>query len=261
MSIRPRSVLEYVLAGFALLLIGDSTVLVIKLRIDVGTLLPALIGLYLLLPLVFPAHQKRYLGIRSVALLWHGTQITGLMLLAGLAGFIWYATSTRQTTPASPPAAIIVLGAGLHGGSPSPMLAARLKSAAALAQQFPAAPIVVSGGQGMLEVVSEARAMQQYLVTLGIPAPRIMQENRARNTAENLTFSRILLARHGIDVTHQTIAIVTSDFHTFRSRRLALRTNYVLPLLIPAETPLSIRPNAWLREYLACIKYRLTGEI
>lgn len=113
----------------------------------------------------------------------------------------------------------------------------------------------------MLEEVSEAHAMQAYLSARGIAPERIWLEDASTSTEENLRYSRLLLAKHGIEVARQPVTIVTSDFHVFRSARLAARAGYTQPHLLPASTPLSILPNVWLREYLACLKAWATGQI
>ena len=62
----------------------------------------------------------------------------------------------------------IVLGAKLNGAVPSTSLKYRLDATLEYYQQFPEITIIVSGGQGNGENISEAKAMKQYLIDKGI---------------------------------------------------------------------------------------------
>ena len=61
---------------------------------------------------------------------------------------------------------VIVLGAKLNGAVPSTSLKYRLDATLEYYQQFPETTIIVSGGQGNGENISEAKAMKQYLLKL-----------------------------------------------------------------------------------------------
>ena len=113
--------------------------------------------------------------------------------------------------------------------------------------------IIVSGGQGPGETITEAEAMKRYLVQHGISEDRIIKEDKSTNTKENLIFTRRLIRE--IDSKENIkITIVTSNFHMFRSRTLAKEVGFdevqswsapIHPLLIPTY---------YVREYLAIVK-------
>ena len=85
--------------------------------------------------------------------------------------------------------AIVVLGYGLlPDGSLRPELVSRLNSAAVQALTAPFSPIIVTGGAPK-NGITEAAAMQGYLISRGIPANRIHPEHRAGSTVENAIFS------------------------------------------------------------------------
>jgi len=81
--------------------------------------------------------------------------------------------------------------------------AGRVTETAALARRFPAARVVISGGDPSIvpaslpgaipgavpEAMSEAAATRDLLVELGVPVERIELEGRSRNTEENAVFS------------------------------------------------------------------------
>lgn len=71
----------------------------------------------------------------------------------------------------------------------------RMTEAAMLARRYPAARIVFTGGNPSLFAHDppEADYAVQLFELLGVPAARIVLENRSRNTAENATFSKAMV--------------------------------------------------------------------
>src|SRR5436189_5424977 len=75
--------------------------------------------------------------------------------------------STRdQATTAD---AIVVLGAAQYNGRPSPVFRSRLDHAAALYQRGYAPVVLVTGGVGTGDTVSESEVGRRYLVRAGLP--------------------------------------------------------------------------------------------
>ena len=112
--------------------------------------------------------------------------------------------------------------------------------------------VIVSGGKGFGEMITEAEAMRRYLIKNGISENRIIKEDRATSTAENFKFSRELI-RGKEHQENPEILIVTSEFHMFRSKMLAYRNGFV-PYGLTSETWLGVLPNCFIREYFAVIK-------
>lgn len=107
---------------------------------------------------------------------------------------------------------IVVLGAGLYGdGSIRPVLEQRLQAALRLANQYPTAPIIVTGGVPQ-NGVTEARAMNDWLVGAGVFPGRITQEDRSGSTVQNAQFSNRILEERGATAA----VVVTNDFHLNR---------------------------------------------
>ncbi len=75
---------------------------------------------------------------------------------------------------------------------------------------------MVSGAQGPGEEISEARCMADWLIDHGVSEERILLEDRATDTLENIEYSLALLAENGVDVTDD-IAVVTADYHLRRA--------------------------------------------
>ncbi|MEG6612356.1 YdcF family protein [Pseudoclostridium thermosuccinogenes] len=147
---------------------------------------------------------------------------------------------------------LIILGAGLNGETVSLTLKQRLDKGIEYLNRYPDTKVIVSGGQGYGEDISEAEAMKRYLVNRGINPERVIMEDKSTSTMENFRFSKKLIS----DMENQDIdkiMIVTNDFHMLRSKMLARRNGFE-PYGITCGTPISVRFNSYLREYFALIK-------
>lgn len=144
---------------------------------------------------------------------------------------------------------LIVLGAGLYGDVPSPVLKTRLNVASAYLLEHEEVLVIVSGGQGTHEHVSEAEAMAKYLWNEGVEADRIIMEDQATSTFENLKYSLAMVD----ELKDVKVGIVTNKFHIFRSMMLAQRLG-LDAVGFPSEIPPSIVIKSYLREYFAFFK-------
>ena len=109
---------------------------------------------------------------------------------------------------------VIVLGAGIRGEWVTYPLKTRLDRAVEYSKKNPDAVIVVSGGQGFGEIVTEAYAMEKYLLSQGVPEDKIIKEEKATSTRENMRFSKVILDEL-FDREYKTV-IITNNFHTYR---------------------------------------------
>lgn len=146
---------------------------------------------------------------------------------------------------------VVILGSGLKGTQLSLTLKERLDASLPYVNQHPKTPIIVSGGQGPGEDITESAAMKKYLLSRGIAEDRIKLENKSTSTRENLIFSRALM--QGSEGNRPKIMIVTSDYHMFRAKYIAGTLGYEAHG-ISAESPLYLKPINMIREYLAVIK-------
>ena len=152
---------------------------------------------------------------------------------------------------------IIVLGAGLRNGRPSPILQTRLDAAINYLDTRPEVPIIVSGGLGEGQSITEAQAMLNYLVSKGVDESLIWMEGASTRTYENLTFSLLLMREKGLDVENTAIAIVSNEFHLFRAKLIA--GNAGLDAVgVAAETPGSaLKLRYFFREAFALANHLL----
>lgn len=150
--------------------------------------------------------------------------------------------------------AIIVLGAGLRGEQVTDLLRRRLDTAYNAWLQNPEALLVVTGGQGPRETIPEAHAMQRYLLAKGVPAQKIIVEDKSTSTEENLTFARNLLQQAGISP-QQPVAVVTNAFHCYRAGRYAERVGFSTVRTLPAGISITAVPQSYLREIFAILYF------
>lgn len=151
---------------------------------------------------------------------------------------------------------VIVLGAGIKGEKPSLTLMQRLdKTIDYVNNQDKETKIIVSGGQGRGEDISEAQAMKKYLVDKGIKEELIIMENKSTSTNENLIFSKELLEKYSSkSISDINIKIITSDFHAFRSNMIAKKLGYNNITFYANNTLPALIPVMYSREFLAVIK-------
>ncbi|VEF46400.1 putative cytoplasmic protein [Bacillus freudenreichii] len=141
-----------------------------------------------------------------------------------------------------------VLGAKVNGETPSLSLQYRLEAALLYAKQHSHVKLILSGGQGTDEFISEAEAMKRYLVAHGIPEGRLILEKNSTSTHENIAFSKKLLPNSVSGIT-----IITSDYHLARARKIASRLGLQTDA-VATETPAIVRLKLTSRERLALLK-------
>jgi hypothetical protein len=113
----------------------------------------------------------------------------------------------------APQTGIVVLGYGLlPDGTMRPELVNRLQAAWLQAAAAPLAPIVVTGGNPQ-NGVPEAAAMAGWLIGHGIPAARVLVEDRAGSTVQNALFASGMLRAAGAT----SAVVVTSPNHIRRA--------------------------------------------
>ena len=151
---------------------------------------------------------------------------------------------------------VIVLGAQMKENGPSSTLKARLDRAIDYLEENPNTKVIVSGGQGSDEIISEAEGMKNYLVQNGIAEERILMEDNSVNTNQNLKFSS-----EYINIEEDTVGIVTSNFHIYRSVRLAKKQGYENVCGIAAKSHKFLLPANMLREFVCIVYYGVTGAM
>ena len=179
--------------------------------------------------------------------------LVGVLSFGGLFAAVMYGSYNHIT---GDPQVMVILGCRvMPGGEPSMLLQDRLETALDYLEEDPDILVVVSGGQGSNEPVSEAACMAGWLEERGISEDRIFQEDQSSNTKENLIFSKDLLAREGIDVGETDVLVVSNGFHLTRARMLAERFGYgEVSTLAAPSSHIPSRIQMYIREPLALVK-------
>ena len=147
---------------------------------------------------------------------------------------------------------IIILGAMVRGETPSLILSERLEMGLDYAKKHPKLRVILSGGKGTGEDISEAEAMKRYLTIHGIEEVRLIKEDKSKSTMENLKFTKAIITKLD-NKENINLLIVTSDSHMFRAKFLAKRNGFKA-LGMPANTMLALKPTYYIREYFGVIK-------
>ena len=171
--------------------------------------------------------------------------VEGFVISAGV-------SANRREVPEDPDFSVVIVpGAGLIGKTdrPSLLYAIRLRKAAAMQRDNPDLRLVVCGGRGNDESVSEAEAGKNYLLSLGVPGDAVEVETESLDTAENFANFKALFP----GVTR--CAVVTNDFHVLRCSLLAKR-NGLDPVCFSSPTPkVLLSLNYFAREFISLAIY------
>ena len=176
------------------------------------------------------------------------------------------AFSASRHTPPYDRDYIIILGCAIRSdGSLTPLLKGRVDSALSFEQrQYDAngrhACFVPSGGQGSDEVISEGEAMERYLLEQGVPAGRILREDKSTNTFENMKFSYDVMSNADPEIGDKKIAFSTTNYHVFRGYILSDKNGFEAQG-ISAKTKWYFFPNAFLREFIGLLSDKLVEHI
>ena len=242
-----------------------------------------------------PISLSFLLLLAGTGLLWWRRRRTGLVLAAaGLLvlgigaftslGFVLIAPlENRFARPAEMPqsvTSIIMLGGATVGRVSAARASTELNDAGdrlvetlRLAELYPQAKVVLSGGSGALEgeVEPEADIAARFFVAMGVAAERLVLEDQSRNTVENAQMTAAM-----IGTTPGVTMLVTSAFHMPRAVALFRRAgitvapwpvdyrstglegvglDLVNPMLNITTTGVAVR------EWIGLLAYALSGRI
>lgn len=220
----------------------------------------------------------------GLGLAWTGAVLVAVLGFSPAASLMMNGLETRFPPYADDGAdvtGIVVLGgsiaqdASMELGQPVVNESAdRLIAAATLAKRHPDARLVLSGGSARLigaDRHTEAEAMAALMIDLGIPAERLVIEDRSQNTWQNAVYSReIAEPRDG-----ERWLLVTSAWHMPRSMGVFRQAGFpVVPYPTDFRTvggDEAIRPfrsvaeglqrlDITVREIVGLVAYRVTGR-
>lgn len=178
---------------------------------------------------------------------------TAAALFLGYLGFCGVQMAGYSDRPLTQVNAVMILGCQVHGETPGKELVDRLETALPLIEQNPAVPVIVTGGQGRGEDMTEADCMKQWLLKNGVPAARIYTEIQSDSTRTNFANCAPILRQLGVT---DGIAVVTNDYHQYRADIYARREGLSVGHYSTSTRAL-VLPNYIIRELAAlCFVWR-----
>ncbi|HHO50824.1 MAG TPA: YdcF family protein [Deltaproteobacteria bacterium] len=118
---------------------------------------------------------------------------------------------------AVPSDVVIVLGAAVSGGQPSPVFAARLDHGVELWKRGIAPALILTGGIGDGDTLAESEVGRSYVLAQGVPATQVQIETWSRTTHENLIGAQQLMQAQG----WSSAVLVSDPLHLYRASRVA----------------------------------------
>lgn len=225
------------------LLIGNFILLILISNINLGMVPVAGLGAVLLGYGLF--YDK--LPFKKVI----STLLTlGLVCILTFGGFL--AVYGGQDTADYTEQTVIVLGCGLRGERVSVGLAKRLNKAYEYHEKNPEAMIIVSGGQGPQEDISEALAMKRYLIEKGVPEDKIIMEDKSTSTITNFRNSRAIMEENGMDLS--SVVFVTNAYHVYRASSYAEDEGFIDIAHLGTDIIWYTIPMNYMREMMAVVK-------
>lgn len=147
--------------------------------------------------------------------------------------------------------AIVVLGCRVgRDGSPSLAMRRRVGYAVSLFREGRAPRLVMTGGRGEDEPVSEASAAAKVAIGLGVPPEAILIEEESQSTEQNAEFARRALGRG-------EVLVVSDAYHVTRGARVFQRYFDEVDATGIRGAPL----GGALREVAALAIYALLGRL
>ncbi len=228
-----------------LLCLLGTAVLSLVYGFTVGNAISLSIGLFFVgFYFIYPRLSAFWRRLTNIGLL------TVMLIIVGM--FIFIGINGAKDTVKFDEDCVLVLGCGIRGETVLPTLQLRLDKCVEYLQKNPLALVVVSGGQGRNESISEAEAMKRYLVSKGVNAGQILEENRSRNTKQNFQYSKELIDSRFSGKPY-SIACITSNYHAYRAKKLS--ENAGLSITQYGSGSLwYLYPSAYFREMLSIFK-------
>lgn len=207
-----KRVMKILLAVIGSLLILNAIVMLITSNLNIGIIAEFILGVAVAVYGIF--NDKFIAGIPCAikGIFWIGVGVVavGVTLLLGYG--VTDSISGNED-------AVVVLGSGIRGELLTVGLKNRLDRAVKIYSDNPDVTIIVSGGQGPQEDITEALAMERYLLRCGVDSKKIIKEEKATSTYENFVYSKQIL--DGLFGEEYDVAFVTNEYHIYRAGSLA----------------------------------------
>lgn len=239
---------KYLIAGILLLLAG-LVHLAVPLYFTMTGLVLCLLGAgFLLLRWLQKRNHCTFSDILKALM---AASVTALMVFMSLIAAYGSASDWDSARTAD---YAIVLGCQVQtDNQPSAALSSRISLAAELLECNSEITVIVSGGMGSDERITEAQCMYDALLQINSSwSSRILLEEQASDTRENLQYSMALIENMG--GTAQPVVLVTSEYHMARASYIAGTLGLdTAGITAVTEQPV-LRFNYYLREVFSFVK-------
>lgn len=222
-----------------------------------GTILPMIVSDMLQQTTIVNVHNEQGTAMYIEEAFSASFSIAIAYLECVLVGTIVFAVKAARHIPTFDKDYILILGCQIRkDGTLTKLLQSRADRAVEFAEMQREATgkeitFVPSGGQGSDEVMPEAQAIRNYLLSIGIPDERILPEDKSVNTLENLNNSMEIIKAHS-DNSEPKVAFSTTNYHVFRAGMLAARQGFHMDG-IGSLTKRYFWINAFVREFVATL--------
>lgn len=153
---------------------------------------------------------------------------------------------------------LIVLGAGVEGDTPSPILQDRIEMAYAYLTEHPDTICIATGGKGDDENIAEAQCIFNHLTAMGIGEDRIWMEDQATSTVENFQYSIALLEEETGSVP-ESVGVLSNEFHLFRASLMAKKQGLKSIFVAAPTSNTGVRIGYTIREIFVLWNYLIFG--
>lgn len=161
--------------------------------------------------LVFLYHPHIWFELPIIVRFMIGICLVVFLICALYTGYFMYVACQKKPIGKE---TVILLGCGLYGSRPSLSLIQRMEVAIEYLNTYPATNVIVAGGKGRGENITEAKAMYTYLTSKGIDSHRIYLEEKSVNTKQNIQYAHNILQQHNLN---KEVVIVTHAYHMYRA--------------------------------------------
>ncbi|MBQ9913765.1 MAG: YdcF family protein [Clostridia bacterium] len=150
---------------------------------------------------------------------------------------------------------LLILGCRVRHSEAEKTLRMRAEKAAEYLRENPDTVAIACGGiVHDDQLISEAQAIEEILVSRGIDKSRIIREDKSTTTVENFRNAKAIIG----DGSH-SLALLSSDFHLLRARLIAKKAGLVCET-VSAPSPKNEKLKNYVREFFAFIVFIIGGK-
>lgn len=157
---------------------------------------------------------KRFVLIALAVLIFLG--LAGAGYVFGVNAYVKRSAQPRIRTPETAGHdydCVLVLGCGLDGDKPSPMLRDRVETAVALYKSGVSKKLLMSGDHGRVEH-DEVNAMKDLAISLGVPGRDVFMDHAGFSTYDSMYRAKYIFGA-------EKVLIVTQEYHLYRAIYIA----------------------------------------